>query len=391
MDEINKRLNNLLNKNIIEIKDFERSYFDKRIHPYKKSIVLFGAGNLGRKILSALRVIGIEPLAFVDNNKIIWNSCIDGLTVYSPQQGAKLFGKKAAFVVTIRHSRYVFTETYRQLADLNCNKVVSCIALYWKYPKSFLPHFYLDLPHKIYKNKKSIKETFRLWKDKQSKKEFVAQLRYRILLDHNLPAPVTHKEYFPDDLVSLNSHEVFIDCGAYDGDSTKCFIHKQKSQFKSIIAIEPDPYNFKLLKEFRNSLPEKVKRKITIFQKVVGVKNEKVRFAANGTVESAVNKKGTFNIDSVKLDDLLKDDVPTYIKMDIEGSELDALIGSQYLIKKHTPILAICVYHKPDHLWRIPLYIQSLTNEYNFFLRPHDFEGWDLVCYAVPQNRLLNG
>ena len=52
-------------------------------------------------------------------------------------------------------------------------------------------------------------------------------------------------------------------------------------------------------------------------------------------------------------------------------------------------MLAICVYHKQDHLWRIPLLLRE-WHEYAFFLRPHNEEGWDLVCYAVPRARLTS-
>jgi hypothetical protein len=75
--------------------------------------------------------------------------------------------------------------------------------------------------------------------------------------------------------------------------------------------------------------------------------------------------------------------------MDIEGSEMDALAGASRIIREQGPLLAICVYHKQDDLWKIPLLIHSLNPEYRFFLRPHKLEVWDLVCYAVPKARCL--
>lgn len=79
---------------------------------------------------------------------------------------------------------------------------------------------------------------------------------------------------------------------------------------------------------------------------------------------------------------------PSFIKMDIEGAELDALIGARHSIEKDLPVLAISAYHQPDHVWRIPLLIQSFSDQYRFFLRSHNEEGWDLVCYAVPISRM---
>jgi hypothetical protein len=73
--------------------------------------------------------------------------------------------------------------------------------------------------------------------------------------------------------------------------------------------------------------------------------------------------------------------------MDIEGAEPDALRGAATLIREKSPLLAISCYHQQDHLWSIPLLIQSLNPDYRFYLRPHDLEGWDLVCYAIPNQR----
>jgi hypothetical protein len=67
---------------------------------------------------------------------------------------------------------------------------------------------------------------------------------------------------------------------------------------------------------------------------------------------------------------------------------VDALEGARKTIQRHAPILAICVYHRQDHVWRIPLLLRQWRDDYAFFLRPHNEEGWDLVCYAVPRARL---
>ena len=72
----------------------------------------------------------------------------------------------------------------------------------------------------------------------------------------------------------------------------------------------------------------------------------------------------------------------------VEGAELDALIGARLVMKKDLPILAICLYHKQEHLWQIPLYIRSTSKQYRLFLRRYSDECWELVCYAVPVSRL---
>jgi hypothetical protein len=74
--------------------------------------------------------------------------------------------------------------------------------------------------------------------------------------------------------------------------------------------------------------------------------------------------------------------------MDIEGAEPDALLGARNIIKNDLPVLAVCLYHNQEHLWKIPLLIQSISSEYNFFLKRYSDECWELVCYAVPNHRL---
>ena len=96
---------------------------------------------------------------------------------------------------------------------------------------------------------------------------------------------------------------------------------------------------------------------------------------------------GDLEVECVALDSMLHDFPVSFIKMDIEGSELATLAGARDLIGRNAPILAICVYHKQDDLWNIPLFIHSLNPGYCFHLRPHLLEGWDLVCYAVRRSQ----
>jgi len=184
----------------------------------------------------------------------------------------------------------------------------------------------------------------------------------------------------------LASDEIFIDCGAYDGDTIKDFLAKTNENFLSIQAFEPDPLNFEKLSEFVNSLS--FKEKIILYQKAVGARFETLNFSNTGTTSSTISTGGQTKVESVPLDDILKKCDPTFIKMDIEGAEIDALLGAKKTIQKSLPVLAICVYHQQNHLWKIPLLIKSFSQEYRLFLRAHQEEGWDLVCYAIPANRL---
>lgn len=205
---------------------------------------------------------------------------------------------------------------------------------------------------------------------------------------HGLPAPMNHEIYFPNDLITILLDEVFVDCGAYDGDTIRNLLQTQGSFMGNIIAFKPDPLNFQKLQQYAIVSPLSLNKKINLYPFAVGAQKSKVRFEASGTEASFVGL-GDFEVECVTLDEILADREPTFIKMDIEGSELDALEGAQKTIKKNLPVLAICSYHHQDHLWRKPSIINSYSDQFRFFLRPHLLEVWDLVCYAIPLNRLI--
>ncbi len=383
------QLEELLGEDIEQACQREMSAFDALAAPLGRSIVLFGAGNLGRRTLAGLRAVGIEPLALADNNRKLWDSTVEGLQVLSPQHAAETFGSKAVFVVTIWGAgcRDRMAQRIRQLHTLGCERVVSFGLLFWKYPQIFLPHYALDLPHKVLEQAPLVRDAFRLWADEASRFEFVAQLRWRLMLDFDaLPAPVEHKPYFPEDLCPLSAEEVFVDCGAFDGDTLKDFLALRNGAFRRIVAFEPDPVNWQRLVDFVSSLPAAVRGRIDVRPAAVGERTEKLQFSVTGTAGSAAGQ-GSYEVDSCTLDEALHGLEPTWIKMDIEGFEAAAIAGARRLIQQSRPVLAVNLEHRQDDLWRIPTLVQSIAEGYRFFLRPHLLEGWDLVCCAIPAAR----
>ena len=114
----------------------------------------------------------------------------------------------------------------------------------------------------------------------------------------------------------------------------------------------------------------------------------RLRFASGLGMASVVRADGAEIVQAVSLDDALSGFRPTLIKMDIEGAEYDALLGARETIHRYRPGLAVCVYHQPQHLWQIPLLIQSWSLGYRFWLRPHAHNGFDLVLYAQAADRM---
>jgi FkbM family methyltransferase len=360
--------------------------FDKITGPFSKDIVLAGAGDVGRNTVTGLRKLGIEPLAFTDNNSNLWGTQRDGLPVMSPYDAARRYGGKAVFVVTI----YNCSGLVRQLKSLNCIRVVPFAHLYWKYPETFMPHCCLDLPQAIYEQSDKIRMMLPLWRDDASRVEYLAQIRWRLFFDsENMPPSCPLSElYFPLDLISFVENEVYIDCGAFDGANIGSFIEQTDSRFKKIIAFEPDPGSYKMLGDYISTLPFEMRSKIVTVQSTIGKSKGVVNFDSQGAVASCVIESGGIIVGRVSLDDILQKESPTYIKMDIEGAEMDALIGAKELIRDASAVWAICLYHKQTDLWQIPLFMRSVSDHYDLYLRRHAEDCWELVLYAIPKYRL---
>jgi FkbM family methyltransferase len=360
----------------------------------ERSIVLMGAGGLGRRTLAGLRQHGIEPLAFADNAIGRQGTTVDGLSVLSPETAAQALGPRAAFVVTIwgAGSRHRFAHSREQLRALGCDVICSFPALFWKFPDTLLPFYLQDLPSRLLDQRTDVRRAFDLWEDDASRAEYVAQVRFRLNADFDgLSHPVSHPQYFPDDLFAWSEDEWMVDGGAYDGDTVRMVSTMHGDGFRHVLAIEPDPANFTRLQATVAALPAAARAKVDCRQVALASDRRTVHLTATGTAASVTSiapSSATIAVSAETLDSLVAGARPTLIKLDIEGFEIDALEGARQTIQRYAPLLAVCVYHRQEHLWRIPLLLRELRDDYAFFLRPHNEEGWDLVCYAIPRQRL---
>lgn len=373
-----------------EVRLWEHAAFDRISEG--RPLILCGAGGLGRKTLRGLRAEAIEPLAFVDSNPFLWGKVVDGLQVFGAADAVARYGRVAAFVVTSWGAWSVdrLADRLDRLRILGCDCVLSFRTLFWKYPSQFLPHYACDLPHKVYDCVDDVIAAAGLWSDDSSRREFLEQIRWRTVIDHDgLPPAVSGPAYFVSDLVRLTDGERFVDCGAFDGDTLGDFVRVTDGRFGKVWAMEPDPTSYSNLCKTVAALPDSVRKRIDVLPFAVTDSTKTLRFAGGGLASSGFSSTGELSVECVALDELLEDGEPTFIKMDIEGAEPDALRGARDILRRHRPIIAISVYHLQDHLWRIPLDISRIVDGYRFHLRPHDNEGWDLVCYAIPAERAI--
>jgi FkbM family methyltransferase len=350
----------------------------------EQRIILHGAGPLGRLVLEGLENVGLRPIAFTDNNPRLWNTEIGGISVLPPSIASERYRDSACFVITV----YNGASARQQLKQLGCKNVAPFAALFWNYPQVFTPSFGIDLPHKLPQFAEEIRSCYEILADEKSRLELAGQIDSRYWMRYeSLPAPLDPVEtYFPLDLVAPLEDEVFVDCGSFQGDTLPSFTSHWNSRFQHIFALEPDPQNRGALEAKIASLG--LTERATIMPYAVGERNERVSFAATGTVTSQIQGNGSVSVECRRLDGIDWPLVPTYIKMDIEGAEPEAIVGATDVLQRHQPILAACTYHRSEHLWQIPRLIHAIAPDYKLFLRRYAEECWEGVCYAIPDHRL---
>ena len=177
-----------------------------------------------------------------------------------------------------------------------------------------------------------------------------------------------------------------MDAGAFDGDSVLDFINKVGS-FKKIYAYEANSSNYKKM-QMKLGLAISVygKDSLDLINAAVGKEEGVIRISRYGN-ESATavllreEESLLEDVRCIALDNMIKE--VTYIKMDIEGCEADAIEGAKNLLRSCRPKLAICIYHKPADLWELPLLIHEMVPEYRLYIRHHGNIYYDTVLYAT--------
>ena len=388
-DDLSRQLDGLLAQDLGRLRRKEQNLFDELVDPVDP-LVLFGAGGLGRKTLRGLRQIGRNVLAFADNNPQLQGSQVDGVPVLSVARAAEKFGALATFIMAVfmDSAPRAFNDRRGQFTALGCRNVQPFYLLFWRYPDQFLPHYAYDLPHKVLDAHERVRAAWKLLRDESSRREFLAQVTWRLdPFYSDLPPHSLHEIYFPPNL-TLGPSEVFVDCGAYDGDTLRAFLRHTGGKFASAHALEPDPRNFhKLQRQVADSV-RRGNAEIHAVQCAVGATKGTVYLDAQGGLASALSDAGEHAVRCETLDSLLDKYAATYIKMDIEGAEIHALNGGAQHIRRHRPALAISGYHLQEHLWEIPLLIHSLYADYRISLHRYGAVPFDnLVIYAAPSER----
>jgi FkbM family methyltransferase len=285
-------------------------------------------------------------------------------------------GKPIVKIGEIAHDSMILVVSFYNPKSA-CNRAKSFCSSVLDY-FSFLKISGLDLKQVLYwdgfhddfeVNYDKYNQTYHMLEDEESKIQFEKIINFRKNYDIKEMASFDCNEagqYFEDFLSLKSNGEVFVDAGAFDGFTTSQFI-KYCPNYQNVYIFEPDSKNL-----IKTKLNLQNFNHINYFPYGLFSRDETLKFSTGGAA-SRISSVGELSIQVKALDGIVNGPV-TFIKMDIEGAEMDAIEGARMMIQKYRPRLAICAYHKADDLWKIPALVKSIRPDYKVYLR-HYMEG----------------
>ncbi len=221
-----------------------------------------------------------------------------------------------------------------------------------------------------------LSEVYELLSDEQSRFCFEKLVEYKIT---GRLEPLRACESSPEEnILNLSSDEVYVDLGAYTGDTIADFLKATDGRYQKIYAVEPDKRNFRKLSENTSSLPN-----INLINAAIGSEDGVTHVLKGGGRMIRRTDSGA-EIQVRSVDSILGNSGCTIIKMDIEGEEKAALLGAKNTIEKCSPKLNIAIYHRVGDLFELPLMVHKMNPDYKLYIRHYPYyPAWDTNLYAV--------
>ena len=351
----------------------------KHPEPLDGPLVLYGGGSLGKLASDYLQAIGRPLVMVLDQNPPAWA----GVTVMKPTAVHKA-AKELNYVAVS-----VVNEPYVPIQDSLAKMGFKHISPFYDVAESLRSHKH-PLSNGWYApillGQASLLTTnvLDLWSDDVSRAHHLQFIAWRRVREEwtfdDAPVTPSNRYFIPEVVKGLHHSETFVDVGAYHGLVLADFIDIVDNKFKEILAFEPDDINRPFI-EYNTDKDRRIGvldcalarwDGIGLFHEGLGYSSQ---LSSTGSKSVSVR-----SIDSLKIK-------PTFLKVHVEGAELDVLKGAKRTLIHHRPIVAATVYHNNDGIWRTPYWLMETLIDYKFYFRLHSWCGTGAVVYAVPNER----
>lgn len=376
MELYKEKYKKLIRDYLIGYKPSYVEFLKKRYKGYKY-ICGFSVGNMGRGVLELADAMGRKIDFYCDNDlqktgkKDPYGYGIDVISV----EELKKYKEETAVLIPTRY----YKEIYRQLKELGFPMVDRALA-----GKLSIENYLSE--NSIQEAVQRLINTIDILADEESCRLLARLIQEWVTSEYCFDQTddlYTVPQYFPKDIIRNSGAEVYVDCGAYTGDNIPDFMHYTGGQFQRYYAFELSKSNFEKMKEYVFENWSEHADKFVLENKGVSGETGVIQYGEYDE-GSKMEDGGTQIGEVIALDDYFVDrGLVSFIKMDIEGAEMQALRGANKTISKYRPKMAICIYHSPRDLWEIPLHIKTNWPDYDIFIRHHTDLLNETVCYAV--------
>jgi FkbM family methyltransferase len=342
-----------------------------------REIAILGAAAEGQRLAARCQARDIRIAAISDDDPAKVGTLLLGHAIVPMHELARL--DRATPIVIASHR---VLGAAQRLSRLGFAAVAPFAVLQALDPERFAPHmFYEGLLEDTWVNREQYRWLARELSDNKSRDVLDAVLTFRQTLDPHVLAPVVEPElYQSDGLLGYADDEVYIDGGAFDGDTIRLFSARVGGRYTRIYAFEPDPKTFATLKQNFAAEP-----RVELINAGLYDRKQTLRFRDDASRGAIFAADGGSEIEVTTIDDVVGEERVTFIKMNIEGAEIDALKGAARTIRRWRPKLAISAYHRPSDLWCIPRLVRWLREDYGLYLRQHDGGVIETVLYGLPR------
>ena len=346
-----------------------------KLRKNNRPVILFGASLCGSEYMRLLEKNGIDVYCFVDDDEEKQKKFFCGKQVVSVKALKSLLNSQEK-VYDVVISSYGPDKLYRRLMEVmpEYSERIHVVDFY-------LYENGLDYFRYFTEHKDEVQKAQTLLSDDKSRSVFKNLLQYKISRNRYLIEEIqddTSLQYFDETIMCFSDEEIFLDLGAYNGDTIAAFVKATNNCYKKIIAIEPDKENY-------NKLLLNVKKLPNVECHLCGVseKDGMVHFRSDALWTSAVDENGSESITVCSVDSLTDGNRITFLKADIEGLETSMILGAKETITRYKPKLAIAVYHRKEDIFRLINMINEYNRDYKFYLRHYTEMPIDTVLYAV--------